>query len=134
MKPDEFDSMDDYIDAALRSESWRTVPLGFQRSVGNTLRVAGAIRSERLRFRYGLLAGLGLFTLLFGSTSMYMVLGGIFSAMERSIPGFWGHLDSAWYSLSQGWPLGVLIGGAAILTGGLVFFYREALPYRKHLA
>jgi len=134
MKPNDFDSMDDFIDAALRSETWRTVPMGFQREVTNAVHVAGAIRSERRRFRYGLLAGLGMFTLVFGSTSMYMVLGGILGALERSIPGFWGYCDSIRFQLSRGWPEGAVFTGMLLLFGATVFVYREALPYRKGTA
>jgi hypothetical protein len=134
MKPDDFESMDEFIDTALRSETWRAVPLGLQRSVTNAVCVAGAIRSERRRFRYGLMAGLGAFTLLFGSTSMYMVLGGILGAMERSIPGFWGYCDSVRFQVSQGWPKGALFAGVLLLFGATVFVYREALPYRKGAA
>ncbi len=134
MKPDDFDSMDEFIDVALRSESWRTVPIGFQRDVTNVVHVAGAIRSERNRFRYCLLAGLGLFTLLFGSTSMYMVLGGMLNAMERSIPGFWGMWDMVLFQLSHGWATGVVVTSAGLLAVVGVFVYREALPHRRGLA
>ena len=88
MKHDDFDDLDDFIESALKEERMRNVPFGFHRKVEDNLRISAAIQAERNKYRMIMMVGVALYTLIFGSATLYMVLGAIFSSINETLPGF----------------------------------------------
>lgn len=88
MKHDDFDTLDDFIDSALKTERTRQVPFGFHREVTTNLRVTAQIQQERNKYRVCMLVGVTAYTLLFGSATLYMALGIALSSFMDTVPGF----------------------------------------------
>ena len=130
MKPEDFKSMDDFIEAVLGGESFRNVPQHFNRELSDKLYVAQAIHLERRHFGLIVLSGSLVFTILFGSTTLYMLFGGIFAAVQAATPGFWGYVDAAVLFLGDRlieWnvSVGVMMGFVMLMAT------RESWPSRK---
>ena len=120
MKRDDFDSMDDFIEAALRSEPMLPVPFGFARSVEERLQVAALMERERRRF----VRCFGIAGILTAAVAALMVAvfaqGNLVAAVVQNVPGALGHLDYA-LSVAATYGLGVA-GAAAVLSGCLMCF------------
>ena len=103
MNHDDFDNLDDFIDSALREERNRNVPFGFHRNVEENLRIAAAIQVERSKYRLALLIGVSFYTLLFGSATLYMILGAIFTSIGDTMPAFLSYYDQFSLAVSLWW-------------------------------
>lgn len=102
MKHTDFDDFDDFIDAALKSERMVSAPFGFHRVVENNLRIAAAIQKERDQYRVLMYAGVTIYTLIFGTATLYMVLGGVASTVTETVPDFF-RLSTGFFQYLQIW-------------------------------
>ena len=104
MNHKDFKNLDDFIDTALKEERMQSVPFGFHRNVENNLKVAAEILQERNQYRFLMILGVTAYTLIFGTATLYMILGGIANALTETAPGFFNfsvqllqYLEVWWY-------------------------------------
>lgn len=131
MHPRDFYNIDDFIDAALRSESMRGVPLGFHRRVEDRLRMSALLRRERSRFRRILTVSGVVFFSGLSAITLAALLGDIPGGLTGSVPGALGYYDQFIAMLSVYWPHVVataLVSAGAIVAGLLLF---DVLPHRR---
>lgn len=88
MKHTDFDNLDDFIDSALKEETMHSVPFGFHRMVENNLKITAEIQNERAQYRILMYIGVAIYTLTFGTATLYMILGGIANTLTETVPGF----------------------------------------------
>ncbi|MFP6584484.1 MAG: hypothetical protein VCD00_18270 [Candidatus Hydrogenedentota bacterium] len=115
MKHTDFDNIDDFIDSALKTERMRSVPFGFHRMVDSNLRVAAQIQVERNRYRMCMLVGVAAYTLAFGSATLYMVLGAIYSSLYETLPGFLMYYTQMLHTAEVWWV--EIIAFTGLMTG-----------------
>lgn len=128
MNRDDFDDMDDFIDAALKDERMRNVPFGFHRKVEDNLRVAAAIQTERNKYRLCMLIGVALYTLVFGSATLYMMLGAIFTSVSETLPGFLAHYSQYSQALEIWWVELTVFTGLLTCVGIWTLWHLNAEP------
>ncbi|HIA47053.1 MAG TPA: hypothetical protein EYN96_03575 [Candidatus Hydrogenedentes bacterium] len=115
MNHKEFDNIDDFIDAALKEERMDSVPFGFHRVVENNLKISAVIQKELSQYRALMYIGVTIYTLIFGTATLYMVLGGIATALSETVPAFFSFSVSFLQYLEVWWFQVVTF--MALLTG-----------------
>lgn len=113
MKPEEYEDLDAFIDAALRDEPIRDTPFGFHSRFEERLRFTVALQRERARFRNCLASVACLVVLLGLCVGVTLGSGHVASRLAASIPGALGYYDR--FSIGAGvW--GPMVFGVATLA------------------
>lgn len=124
----DFEDLDDFIESALKDERMRNVPFGFQRKVEDNLRVAAAIQAERNKYRLAMIVGVTIYTLIFGSATLYMVLGAIFSSISESLPGFLSYYAQLSQTVEIWWVELAAFTGLLTVVGVWTLMHLNARP------
>lgn len=118
MHPNNFESMDDFIDAALRSEAVRTPAIDLQRRIQDRIRMSAMAGRERRRFRARVLLSAGAFVLM--ALGFIAAGSGVAGVLRDTVPGALGYYDywsmaaSRWGGLAAGMGLAMLTGTVAL--------------------
>jgi hypothetical protein len=130
--PNEFDSLDDFIEAALKSDAVRSVPLGFRRRIEEKVRVLMLIERERRRFRNCVAAGIAGALALVLSGAIAATLSGLPGTIADSVPGARGYYDFVVSQWALRWP-GIAASAAltlCIVVGALAWSETRLLRRR----
>lgn len=133
MDPKEFDTLDDFIEAALKSDPVRSVPLGFRRRIEEKVRVLMLIERERRRFRNCVAAGLVVGLALVMSGAIVATLSGLPGMIADTVPGARGYYDFVVSQWALRWPgiaAAVLLALAAVAG---VLTWSEVRLLRRHI-
>jgi hypothetical protein len=103
MNHKDFNHIDDFIDAALKEETMHSTPFGFHRMVDNNLKISVVIQKERGQYRALMYIGVTIYTLIFGTATLYMVLGGIATTLSETVPEFFNFSVSFLQYLQVWW-------------------------------
>jgi hypothetical protein len=114
MKHTDFDDIDSFIDAVLKEERMQSVPFGFHRNVENNLKVAAKIQQERDQYRVLMFAGVTIYTMIFGTATLYMVL----PAVIETAPSFFS-FSSSFLRYLEGWWYQVVAFTGLLTTIGI---------------
>jgi len=105
------DILDDMIEDALKSERMQRPSIGFQRRVQQKIEIASQIRKDRKRIRLVMFSGFTIFTLVFGTSTLYFYLSGIWNLLLVSVPNVLSKMNVLDVFINQYWLLGALGGG-----------------------
>lgn len=131
MKPDEFNSLDGFIESALRGEAMRTVPPGLRRRVQEKLHIAALLERERQRFRRCLVVAALVLLGLLSSSGIAAVLGDVRGTILGSVPGAMGLYDQFASRLGLWWPGLAGLTGVLVCMLGMGSLLQVALPLGK---
>ncbi len=122
MRDDEQDKLDVQIDAALRDEPYRELPIGFRRSVDERVQMAVLLDLERGRFRRCWFSAGAFVALVALATTVGWVAGDVAAGLKRTVPGALGSYDQMMVLLASNWPAISLTSGAMAIVMGFVYF------------
>ena len=124
MSNEESDALDEIIENALRDERLLHAPIGFQRRVHKKIEIASQIQRDRKRMRNMMFFGFTVFTLVFGTSTLYFYLSGIWDLLFVSVPSVLSKMDVFNVFINQYWLVGALGGGVfCTISGSILYLY-----------
>jgi hypothetical protein len=118
------DALDEIIEDALKNERMRRPSIGFQRRVQQKIAIASEIRRDRRRMRFMMFFGFTVFTLAFGTSTLYFYLSGIWNLLLVSIPNVLSKMDLFNVFINPYWLVGALGGGVfCTISASILYLY-----------
>src|SRR5688500_5659884 len=87
------DDIEAFIEATLKSEPMRAVPITLHRRVEERLRIAGKLEQERVRFRYTMATMLIAFLASLGGGASILAFTNLRGLVNHGVPGQGGLYD-----------------------------------------
>jgi hypothetical protein len=118
------DTLDGIIEDALKGERLYRPSIGFQRRVQQKIAIASQIQKDRKRMRYMMFFGFTVFTLVFGTSTLYFYLSGIWNLLLVSVPSVLSKIDFFDFFINQYWLVGALGGGIfSTISASILYLY-----------